>query len=139
VVLSRTWKIALSFVAAIALVSAQDAPKPADKPQKVAKDQAEADLINSIPKTNDPLERIKILDKWTRDYPETAFAAERQAEYLKDYGDAKDFKNHMRIASDMLKADPNNETALRTLIGDIYQLKNPSPSDYDLPITRRRI
>jgi tetratricopeptide (TPR) repeat protein len=134
VVLSKTWKLALTFVAAIALVSAQDAPKPAAdaKPQKVAKDQDEANLINSIPKTNDPAERIKILDKWTREYPETAFAAERQAEYLKDYGDAKDFKNHMRIAAEMLKTDPNNETALRTLIGDIYQLKGAGPSDYDL-------
>ncbi len=55
-VLSKTWKLALTFVAAIALVSAQDPPKPAAdaKPQKVAKDQAEADLVNSIPKTNDP-------------------------------------------------------------------------------------
>ena len=132
-VFSTTKKLALALVAAMAFgmapAIAQDPPKPADKPQKVAKDDAEASLINSIPKTTDPAEKIKILDKWSRDYPETAFETERFAEYLKDYGDLKDFQGQSKVAEKWLASHPNDESALRTIIGGIYQIKNPSEAD----------
>jgi hypothetical protein len=106
-----------------------DAPKPADKPQKVAKDTIEADLINSIPKTTDPAQKIKILDEWTAKYPETAFETERQAEYLNDYTALKDCKNASKIAAKMLGADPNSELPLRTIITCIYSMKDPDASE----------
>ena len=71
-------RIALAFVAVIGLVAAQD--KPADPPadnKKVAKDQQEADLINSLPKETDPAKRLATLDKWKAGYPETASSGRR--------------------------------------------------------------
>jgi hypothetical protein len=135
VVLSTTNKLALALVAVMALGVAQDppkpadAPKPADKPQKVAKDTIEADLINSIPKTTDPAQKIKILDEWTAKYPETAFDVERYAEYLKDYGELKDCKGQTKASEKWLAAHPNDDTGLRTILGCIYQIKNPDASD----------
>jgi hypothetical protein len=135
VVLSTTKKLVLTLIAGMALGVAQPpaaAPAADAKPQKVAKDPAEADLINGIAKDTDPAHQLASLDKWTRDYPETAFAAERQLQYLATYGALKDCKSQMRVASGILKTDPNHAEALRTIIACIYQLKPPDASDLDL-------
>ena len=138
VVLSTTKKLALTLIALIAVTAAfgvaQTPPAAAAadaKPQKVAKDQAEADLINSIANDKDPAHQLQNLDKWSKDYPETAFAAERQNQYLVTYGLLKDYKNQSRIAATILKTDPNNEEALRAIIGGISQIKSPDASDFD--------
>lgn len=134
----KTKKIALTVIAAMAFGMAQAQTPPAAqpagdaKPAKVAKDQAEADLINSIPKETDAAKRLKILDKWTADYPETAFASERQAEYLRAYSDMKDCKGQDKVAQEMLKADPNSEPGHRIIIGCFYQIPKPDASDQDL-------
>ncbi len=136
-VLSTTKKLALTLIALIAVAAlglAQTPPAAAPanaKPQKVPKDAAEYELINKIAKDTDPADKIKLLDQWTRDYPDTAFAAERQQEYLKTYGAMKDCKNQSRVASGILKTDPNNEEALRTIISCIYQIKSPDVSEFD--------
>ncbi len=128
-VFSTTKKLALTLIAAMALGMAQD--KPADPPQKVAKDQDEANLINSIPKEPDAAKRVQILDKWTREYPETAFAPERTAEYLRAYSELKDCKGQNKIAADLLAKDPNSEPGLRIIIGCIYSIKGPSAAEFD--------
>lgn len=134
-VLSTTKKLALTLIASIAVTAAfavaQAPPAAPAKPQKVAKDQAEADLINSIAKDKDPAHQLQNLDKWTKDYPETAFAAERQQQYLLTYGLLKDCRGQSKVASGILKADPNNEEALRTIIGCIYSIKSPDASELD--------
>ena len=133
-VLSTTQKLALTLIALIAVFAAVGMAQPpaADaKPQKVAKDQAEADLINKIAKDTDPADKIKLLDQWTHDYPETAFAVERQQEYLATYGAMKDCRGQSKVASGILKADANNEEALRTIIGCIYSIKAPDASELD--------
>jgi hypothetical protein len=126
VVFSTTKKLALTLIAAMALGMAQE--KPAEK---VAKDQAEADLINSIPKEADAAKRVAILDKWTKDYPDTAFASERTAEYLRAYSDLKDCRGQDKIAAEMLAKDPTSEPGLRIIIGCIYQIKGPSAAEFD--------
>jgi hypothetical protein len=137
VVLSTTKKLALTLIALIAVAAfgvAQTppaAPAADAKPQKVAKDQAEADLINSIASDKDAAHKLQNLDKWSKDYPDTAFATERLQEYLGTYGQLKDFKNQSRIAATILKTDPNNEEALRAIIGGISQIKSPDASDFD--------
>lgn len=137
-VLSTTKKLALTLIALIAVTAAfgvaqtPPAAAPADaKPQKVAKDQAEADLVGSIGKDTDPAHKLKLLDQWTHDYPDTAFAAERTLEYLYTYIALKDCKNQSRVASTILKTDSNDELSLRTIIGCIYQIKAPDGSDLD--------
>ena len=136
--LSKTKKLALSLIASIAVTAAfgvaqtpPAAPAADAKPQKVAKDQAEVDLIGSIGKDTDPAHKLKLLDQWTHDYPESAFAAERTTEYLYTYIALKDCKNQSKIASTILKTDPNDELSLRTIIGCIYQIKSPDASDLD--------
>jgi hypothetical protein len=138
VVLSTTKKLALTLIASIAVTGAfgvaqtpPAAPAADAKPQKVAKDQAEVDLITSIGKDTDPAHKLKLLDQWTHDYPETAFAAERTQEYLFTYIAMKDCKNQSKVASTILKTDANNELSLRTIIGCIYQIKSPDASDLD--------
>ncbi len=80
-VFSTTKKLALTLIAAMALGMAQD--KPADPPQKVAKDQDEANLINSIPKEPDAAKRVQILDKWTQGITRRPhFRPSATAEYL---------------------------------------------------------
>src|SRR5581483_7355990 len=123
-------KIALAFVAAMALVAAQDAPK------KVAKDQAEADLINSLPKETDPAKRLATLDKWKAGYPETAFAKERDEAYLATYQELKKPREVIDAANTILKSNPNNFDALRAIL--IYGLaaSNP-PSAADMDTTEK--
>lgn len=130
-VLSTTKKLALTLIAVMAFGVAQAPPAAPAKPQKVAKDQAEADLINSIAKDKDPAHQLQNLDKWTKDYPQTAFAAERQQQYLVTYGLLKDCRGESKIASGILKTDPNNEAALRSIISCIYQIKSPDASEFD--------
>jgi len=119
-VLSRIRNIALALVACLGCAAAQQ-----------AKDQAEADLINSIPNDTDANHRLTSLDKWTKDYPDTAFAAQRQMFYLVTYQQLNRTKDAFNTAAGMLKTDPNNELALRTIIGSVYTLNPPSPADLD--------
>jgi tetratricopeptide (TPR) repeat protein len=127
-------KIALAFVAAMGLLApqvsraAQD--KPADQPaenKKVAKDQQEADLINSLPKETDPAKRLATLDKWKAGYPETAFSTEREAAYLATYQELKKPRETVDTANQILKRDPNNFDALRAILIWVPQLGTPPP------------
>jgi hypothetical protein len=138
VVLSTTQKLALSLIASIAVTAAfgvaqtpPAAPAADAKPQKVAKDQAEADLINSTLKDPDPAKRLKELDKWTHDYPETAFATERQQAYLVTYSQLSNCKEASRVAREILKTTPTHDLSLRVIVGCIYQIKPPEPVDLD--------
>ncbi len=119
-------RLALAFVAAMGLVAAQD--KPAEENKKVAKDQQEADLINSLPKETDPAKRLATLDKWKAGYPETAFAAERQAAYLATYQELKKPRETVDTANEILKRNPNDFDALRAIL--LYGLAtgNPPPA-----------
>jgi len=123
-------KIALAFAAAAALLAAQD--KPADASKKVAKDQQEADLINSLPKETDPAKRLATLDKWKAGYPETAFESEREAAYLATYQELKKPRETVDMANMILKNKPNDFDAMRAIL--IYGLSTgnpPPPADVD--------
>ncbi len=126
-------KVALAFVAAMGLLAAQD--KPAEQPaenKKVAKDQQEADLINSLPKETDPAKRLATLDKWKAGYPETAFAKERMAAYLATYQELKKPRETVDTANEILKSNPNDFDALRAILIWVPQLgQNPPQADID--------
>jgi tetratricopeptide (TPR) repeat protein len=125
-------KIAMALVAFMALGMAQDAPKPDQPKQKVAKDQAEADLINSLPKEPDPTKRLAILDKWKAGYPETAFADDRELAYMATYDQAKKPKEAVATATQILSHDPDNFEALRTILVDTFQINGGKPDDADM-------
>ena len=124
-VLSRVRNVALVLVSCVAVAAAQ-APAPQ------AKDQAEADLINGIPQDTDAAHRLTSLDKWTKDYPDTAFGDQRQMFYLLTYQQLNRPKDVFSTAAAILKKTPDNELALRTIIGTITALPPPpSPADLD--------
>jgi hypothetical protein len=127
-VLSKTKTIALTLIAGMALLVAQDKPAA---PQKVAKDQAEADLINGMAKEPDPAKRLATLDKWSKDYPETAFADERQQAYLQTYAQMQDCKNASKMAREVLSKNPSHDLSLRIIIGCIYAMKSPDATEMD--------
>jgi tetratricopeptide (TPR) repeat protein len=119
-------KIALAFVAAMALVAAQDAPK------KVAKDQAEADLINGIAKDPNGATRLANLEKWTKGYPETAFSDERDEIYLATYQQLNKPREAFDIAQKILTKHPDNFLALSTTIAYLPYLNNGNPAAPDM-------
>ena len=129
--------VVIALVAAVAFGMAQDKPadsKPADtKPQKVAKNQEEADLINSLPKTTDPNVKLQTLDKWTKAYPDTQFADERALEYLDTYQKLRKPQEVFNKAKEILAKHPNNFAALSAIIFYVPYLNNgqPSPADLD--------
>jgi tetratricopeptide (TPR) repeat protein len=120
-------KIALAFVSTMVLLSAQDA-KPADASKKVAKDQQEADLINSLPKETDAAKRLQTLDKWTQGYPDTPFSSERQEMYLATYQQLNKPRETVNTANEILKRDPNSFDALRAILINVFTLGNPPPA-----------
>lgn len=124
--ISKTTKIALAFVAVLAFGVAQDPPKP-DPAKKVAKDQAEADLINSLPKETDGNKRLQILDKWSKDYPDTAFANERQEAYRDLYQQLNKPREAFNKSVEILQRDPDNFDSLRDILIDVFMLGNPPP------------
>ena len=127
-------RLALAFVAALGLLAAQD--PPADKDKKVAKDQQEADLINSLPKETDPAKRLATLDKWKAGYPETPFAAERQAAYLATYQELKKPREAVDTAQEILKRNPNDFDALRAILINGMSISNP-PANADMDVVEK--
>src|SRR5258706_15969105 len=102
-----------------------------NKPEKAPKDQAEADLINSVMKDPDASNRLKSLEKWTKDYPETAYAPERQQFFLVTYQQLNRTKDAFATAQDVLKTNPNDELALRTIISAMYVFNPPTAPELD--------
>ncbi len=130
---SKMTKIALALIAIAGLMVAQD--KPADKPKgPVAKDQAEADLINTILKEGDAAKRLTELDDWTKKYPETEFSKERPQLYLGTYVQLKKNREAFDKAVEILQKYPNDYTALSTIVLYGPTLNNNAPSAADIDI-----
>jgi len=125
VVHSTFRKVALALVACMVLGVAQD------KTQKMPKDKGEEDLINSIAKDPDAANRLKSLDKWKADYPETAYAPERQQFFLMTYQQLNKSKEAFAMSQEILKTNPNDELALRTIISSVYAFNPPSPAELE--------
>lgn len=119
----------------MALGMAQNTPNQA-KP-KVAKDQQEANLINSLPKERDPNKILTILDTWKQKYPQTAFEDVREMAYLGTYEQLKRPKDAFEIAQVILKRDPDNFDALRAVLVDVFQLNGGKPSDDDMAVAEK--
>lgn len=122
-------KILIALAAVMALGMAQD--KPAAK--KVAKDQQEADLINSLPKQTDPNQRLQTLDKWTKAYPDTQFSDERAEIYLATYQQLKKPQEAFNTAKEIIAKHPNDFSALYTIVAYLPYLNggNPTAGDMD--------
>jgi hypothetical protein len=119
--------VILALAGLVTLAVAQDKP-----PERHAKDQAEADLINSITKAPNPAEKLKLLDKWTADYPQSEYAPERAQEYLATYQALNRPADVFKAAQAILAKDPNDFQALRGALAGIYSINNGNPPPADL-------
>jgi tetratricopeptide (TPR) repeat protein len=132
VINSKMIKLALAFAAVLTFGMAQD--KPADaKPQKMAKDQAEVDLVTTIGKETDAAKRLTELDQWTKGYPQTDFADERDAYYLGTYQQLQNSRKSFDKAVEILGKHPDDFMALYAVISYLPFLNNnvPAPADLD--------
>jgi tetratricopeptide (TPR) repeat protein len=131
VLLTSARNIVIALVTLAALCVAQDKPAA---PQKNAKDQAEADLINSVAKEANAATRLATLQKWAKDYPQTEFAAERRYSFLVTYQQLNKPREAFEAAQEVLKDDSNNVGALSAILSYAYQ---PNVSPADLQISER--
>jgi len=129
VLLTTIRNVSMAVIAVAALCVAQEKPPAAAAPEKHAKDQAEADLINSVAKeTSNWANRLTLLQKWAKDYPQTDYAPERRVEFLNTYQQLQKPREAFEAAQEVLKDDPNNIPALSAIVSYAYQ-PNVSPSD----------
>jgi hypothetical protein len=128
-----TIKIAIAFVAIAALGLAQDAPKG-----PVAKDEQEANLINTANKEPDPAKRLTELDEWKQKYPDTQLQQQRDLMYWVTYQQLKPPKGREAIdwAKSVLSKKPDDYMALMTVVmfGPAMNGNNPSQDDFDATI-----
>ncbi len=83
--------------------------------QKQAKDQQEADLINSAFKETNPTKKLAILDEWKQKYPDTAFKVERLQSYIQAYQQANQLAKAVDTARELLTIAPADLLANITL------------------------
>ena len=125
----KTIKIALAFAAVLAFGVAQDKP-----PEKKPKNQAEYDLITGSAKDADAANRLKTLQKWATDFPDTAYTDERQQMFLVTYEQLKDNRNAVEKAKEIIAKHPNDFLSLQAVMLFGLTLNNnaPTPADLDL-------
>jgi len=129
-------RLALAFAAVVALTFAQD-PKPPDAPKgPVAKDEAEAKLINTTIAETDANKRVTELDEWSQKYPQTEFADQRQLLYLVTYTQLKKNREAFDKAKEILAKHPDDFPALSTILtfGPTFNNNNPNQADFDTTI-----
>jgi tetratricopeptide (TPR) repeat protein len=129
--MKKTMKLALVFAALAALGLAQD-----DKPKgPVAKDPAEANLINTAAKEPDAAKRLTELDEWKQKYPETEFADARELLYLGTYIQLKQNRQAIDKAKEILTKHPDDYSALSTIVTFGPTMNNNNPNDADFQTT----
>jgi len=121
-----TKKIAIVLMGMMAYAAAQTPPAAPAKKFKDDKEQTEAIGANT---EKDPKAQLDKLDKWKNDYPQTDYAVDRLGLYFLAYGNLKDYHNQVLIAQELRKTLPDNLDLLRTIFGDVPQIKPPSAED----------
>jgi len=94
-------------------------------PQKNWKDRAEFDLASRSTSESNPEEQLKLLLEWRRTYPESDFTRERQSLFLRAYDAAGMGDEVFSTASEMLRSDPSDGTAMLMLCSWAPRLKAP--------------
>ena len=123
---------AVTVVIGAALVSSALAFSPQDAKKKPDwKDPAEYDLYKPITQTQDPNLWLDSLDRWTKQYPQSELGEIRRQLYLETYRQLGRTREAFDAAVQVLRDNPNNLFALSTIVGSIYQLTAPSPTDLD--------
>jgi hypothetical protein len=107
----------------LGLLAAQE-PKPADAAKKEWKGQEEYNLFQAYQKA-DPQGKIEALDKWKAAFPSSAFAEEREEEYLSVYERTNMNRQAFDKAAEILKTRPNDFYSLSAIERLVYTLPPP--------------
>jgi hypothetical protein len=103
-----------------------------DKPAKQWKDQQEYQLANDAGKENDAGKRLASLDKWKQGYATSDYSDVRDYLYVTTYLQLKDFRKAFDLATDILKAHPDDFPALQAIEVCIFTMTPLQPADLDV-------
>jgi len=128
-------KTIISLVAIAALAVGLHAQTPAAAPaaapaknQKNWKDAAEYELYSAIIKPDaTPAARLQNLDKWKAGYPQSEYGDTRQKIYLITYQALNKHREAFDMASEILKADPNDLASIQEILGYVRALEPTDP------------
>jgi tetratricopeptide (TPR) repeat protein len=113
-------------------MAAQDpAPAAAQGPQW--KNQAEFDLFTAITKETDPKAKLAKIQQWEKDFPDTAFMAQRRTLLLTTYFQLGQAQQAVDVAKQILAVTPNDFSALYITVTLTQSLAgaNPTPAVLD--------
>ena len=113
------------------MVAQDPAPAAAQGPQW--KNQAEFDLFTAITKETDPKAKLQKVQQWEKEYPDTAFMAQRRTLLLTTYFQLGQAKEAVDVAKQILAVTPNDFSALYITVTLTQSLagQNPTPAVLD--------
>jgi tetratricopeptide (TPR) repeat protein len=113
------------------MVAQDPAPAAAQGPQW--KTQAEFDLFTAITKETDPKAKLQKIQQWEKEYPDTAFMAQRRTLLLTTYFQLGQAKEAVEVAKQILAVTPNDFSALYITVTLTQALagQNPTPAVLD--------
>ncbi|HWY47773.1 MAG TPA: hypothetical protein VNX70_10350, partial [Bryobacteraceae bacterium] len=92
------------------------------------KNQAEFDLFTAITKETDPKAKLAKIQQWEKEYPDTAFMAQRRTLLLTTYFQLGQAKQAVDVAKQILANDPNDFSALYITVTLTQSLAGQSPT-----------
>ncbi len=92
------------------------------------KNQAEFDLFTAITKETDPKAKLAKIQQWEKEYPDTAFMAQRRTLLLTTYFQLGQAKPAVDVAKQILANDPNDFSALYITVTLTQSLAGQSPT-----------
>jgi tetratricopeptide (TPR) repeat protein len=118
-------------LAPLRMVAQDPAPAAPQGPQW--KNQAEFDLFTAITKETDPKAKLQKVQQWEKEYPDTAFMAQRRTLLLTTYFQLGQAKEAVDVAKQILAATPNDFSALYITVTLTQSLAgtNPTPAVLD--------
>jgi tetratricopeptide (TPR) repeat protein len=124
--------ISSAFGLGVALGQTQEPQQQQQTKKPEWKDRAEYDLVQSIDKTQDPKQKLTLLDQWRTKYPNTDFKQLRLEQYLNVYKQLNDAAKMLETTQEILKLDPKNLNGLYWTNLLIVSMNDTSPAKLDL-------
>jgi tetratricopeptide (TPR) repeat protein len=113
-------------LAPLRMVAQDPAPAAAQGPQW--KNQAEFDLFTAITKETDPKAKLAKIQQWEKDFPDTAFMAQRRTLLLTTYFQLGQAQQAVDVAKQILAVTPNDFSALYITVTLTQSLAGASPT-----------
>src|SRR6202162_1875344 len=115
-------------LAPLRMVAQEPAPAPAAAQGPQWKNQAEFDLFTAITKETDPKAKLAKIQQWEKDFPDTAFMAQRRTLLLTTYFQLGQAQQAVDVAKQILAVTPNDFSALYITVTLTQSLAGQSPT-----------